>query len=120
LKTYLLAMSDRCRRSSSDQIDILSGGDDMTARRWKVADRTVLQTFAGHTGAVFDLAVKRHANSHPECRYPIFRLFPRAKKTPEQLAVKDVRPTTTIKHPAIVRSVTASSTQFSHRPAMTA
>lgn len=110
LKQFLVGHSGPVRTVLFNQDDVLSGGDDMTVRRWKVADRTILQTFPGHTGAVFDLALN-DAQIATACADTNLRIFPRAK-TPEQLAVKDVPATATIKHPAIVRSVTSSGSSF--------
>ncbi len=110
LKQFLVGHTGPVRTVAFDQDDVLSGGDDMTVRRWKVADRSILQTFPGHAGAVFDLAVSE-TQIATACADTNLRIYPRAK-TPEQLAVKDVPATATIKHPVIVRSVTAHGPNF--------
>ncbi len=110
LKQYLVGHTGPVRAVAFDQDNVLSGGDDSTARRWNVTDRTVLQTFAGHAGAVYDIALNDTQIATVSADTNL-RCFPRAK-TPEQLAVKDVPATTTIKHPAVLRSVASHGPQF--------
>lgn len=110
LKQILVGHTGPVRAIVFDGDYILSGSDDMSARRWNVADRSVLQSFTGHTAAVFDIAVN-DAHVATVGADTNLRLFPRAK-TPEQLAIKEVAATVTVKHPAVVRTVISQGTQF--------
>jgi WD40 repeat protein len=93
-----------------DGDDVLSGGDDQSARRWSVADRTVRQSFTGHTAAVLDVA-RNDAHIATVCADANLRLYPRST-APEQLAVKELAPAATFKHPTVVRTVAAIGSQF--------
>jgi len=110
LQQFLLGHTGPVRAAIFDGDDMISAGDDSTMRRWKLADKSVTQTFTGHTAAVHDLALSADHLASVSADTNL-RIFPRAK-TPEQLAVKDVAATMTFKHPGILRAVAAQGTTF--------
>lgn len=110
LKQFLLGHTGPVRAAIYDKDDVISAGDDMTMRRWKLADKTITQNFTGHTGIINDLAISEDYIASVSADTNL-RIYPRAK-TPEQLAVKDVAPAMTFKHPGVLRSVAALGTSF--------